>query len=92
MAGMGKRSLTKKSWKTQKCFATTVQFVGRKAKRSTKSRNASTLRQQPLARLHGSLRLPAIHDHPLATDHPRHAEGTGQAQRRPACGLPLIFG
>lgn len=45
MASMGKRSLTKKAWKTQRCFASEVQFIGRKAKRSTKGRNASTLRQ-----------------------------------------------
>ncbi|MBI3823498.1 MAG: hypothetical protein HY289_12585 [Planctomycetes bacterium] len=46
MASMGKRSLTKKAWKTQGCFATQVQFIGRKARRSTKGKNTSALRQQ----------------------------------------------
>ena len=43
---MGKRSLTKKAWKTQRCFASEVQFIDRKAKRSTKGRNANKQRQQ----------------------------------------------
>ena len=46
MAGMGKRSVTKKAWKAQGCFASEVRFIGRKAKRSTKRRNAVSLRQQ----------------------------------------------
>jgi hypothetical protein len=46
MASMGKRSLTRKAWKAQRCFASEVQFVDRKEKRSTKGRNASTLRLQ----------------------------------------------
>jgi hypothetical protein len=45
MASMGRRSLTKKAWKTQRCFATEVQFVDRQARRATKGKNAKTLRQ-----------------------------------------------
>lgn len=46
MASMGKQSLTKKAWRAQGCVASEVQFIGRKAKRAIKGRNARTLRQQ----------------------------------------------
>jgi hypothetical protein len=46
MASVGKRSLTKKAWKAQGCFASEVQFLGRKARRTTKGRNARKLRNQ----------------------------------------------
>ncbi len=46
MASMGRRSLTKQSWKTQRCFTSEVQFIDRKAKRCTKRDNAASLRQQ----------------------------------------------
>ncbi len=45
MASMGKHSLTTKAWKTQGCFASQVQFIGRKAKRTTKKRNSGALRR-----------------------------------------------
>ena len=46
MASMGKRSLTKNAWKTQRCFASEIRFLGRQAKRCTKGLNATSLRQQ----------------------------------------------
>jgi hypothetical protein len=46
MASMGKRSLSKKAWKAQGCFASEIQFINRKAKRLTKSHNNSTLRRE----------------------------------------------
>lgn len=46
MGGMGKRSLTKKAWTAQRCFATDVRFLGRAAKRRAKRRGTRALRRQ----------------------------------------------
>lgn len=49
MASMGRRSLTKRAWKAQRCLATDVRFMGRRMKRHVKSWNASELRRQARA-------------------------------------------
>lgn len=46
MASMGRRSLTKRAWKAQKCFATDVRFMGRAGKRQAKKWNSTEMRRQ----------------------------------------------
>jgi hypothetical protein len=46
MTSMGRRSMTHKSWKAQKCFTSEVKFLGRALKRFVKRQNALALRRQ----------------------------------------------
>lgn len=52
MASMGRRSLTKRAWKTMRCFASEVRFLGWVAKRQVKKWNATVLRRQARAAAH----------------------------------------
>lgn len=49
MASMGRRSMTSKSWKAQKCFTSEVKFLGRALKRFVKRQNVLALRRQARA-------------------------------------------